>query len=354
MLLQDLFEKIEPGQRRRIELQIDKYENAIKEIENQEANMQSLDQDDYKIAGAEKELEDLKQAYQKYVDDLRAKLDADKKGKGADSFEKYMAAIVRHCPTIVNTCRKTGKFLYRGTKESAPAFYGKPFNERLAKDSNKMMHDAWNYAMDQAGVVAKRDNSIFTTTSKSLASNFGHQVYIVFFRDPFHFTWSDTDRDLVLSNEMMNRMVDPETVKEIMGYVWKDDDLREEYKKQYQYIQGGSSSTPVEFDPENYPVETYYSIFKKYNFYASFSALVQILPKLPAEFQKYKDFNAWVDPEAVIANFGLHIDEDLEGAFKQGYEITVRAEYYAVRADLEKKVRKYLGMNMYGGDDDNY
>lgn len=347
MLLQDLFEKIEPGQRKAIQLQIDKYERAIRDIEDQEANLSDLDSYNYKIAGAEKELEDLKQAYQKYVDDLKAKLASGNQGKGADSFEKYMAAIVRHCPTIVNACKSTGKLLYRGTKEDAPAFYGKPFNERVAKDSSSTMHDAWNYAMDQMGVVARRDNSIFTTTSRTLASNFGTQVYIVFFRDPFHFTWSDTDRDLVLSTEMMIRMVNPQTVKDIMGYVWQNDELREAYKTVYRYLRMEGASYEVEFNVDEYPVETYNSIFKKYNFQHSFEALVKILPKLPSEFQKYKDFNAWVDPQTVISDFGLHIDEDLEGAFEKGYEITIRAEYYAIRADLEKKVKQYLGMSQY-------
>jgi hypothetical protein len=347
MLLQDLFEKIEPGQRKAIQLQIDKYERAIRDIEDQEANLSSLDYDDYKIAGAEKELEDLKQSYQKYVDDLKSKLASAKQGKGADSFEKYMAAIVRHCPTIVAACKSTGKLLYRGTKEDAPAFYGKPFNDRYAKDSSSEVHAAWNAAMDAAGVVAKRDNSIFTTTSRSLASNFGSQVYIVFFRDPLHFTWSDSERDLVLSTEMMDRMVNPETVKQLMSYVWQNDELREEYKKMFRILKYESTAYPVEFDPATYPTGEHHEIFRKYNFKYSFDAFINILPKLPAEFQKYGKFEAWVDPQKVIENFGLHIDEDLEGAFKQGYEITIRAEYYAIRADLEKKVRQYLGMGQY-------
>lgn len=349
MLLQDLFEKIEPGQRRRIELQIDKYENAIKEIENQESNLQSLDQDDYKIAGAEKELEDLKQAYQKYVDDLKAKLDADKKGKGADSFEKYMAAIIRHCPTVVNACKATGKLLYRGTKESAPAFYGKPFDDRYAKDSKSEIHQAWNHAMKEAGVIARRENSIFTTTSRSLADNFGNQVYIVFFRDPLHYTWSDKEefRDLVLNTDKMPLMVDPETIRYVMRAVWENNDLKEQYIQKYRGISYLGPSEPVEFDPDKYPTDDYYEIFRKNNFRYSFEALVDIIPQLPPEFQKYKDFTAWVDSEAVIANFGLHIDEDLKGAFEAGYEITIRAEYYAIRLDFEKKVRKYLGMGQY-------
>jgi hypothetical protein len=107
------------------------------------------------------------------------------------------------------------------------------------------------------------------------------------------------------------------------------------------------ASYEVEFNVDEYPIEIFNGIFKKYNFQHSFEALVQILPKLPPEFQKYKDFNAWVDPQTVIEEFGLHIDEDLEGAFEKGYEITIRAEYYAIRADLEKKVKQYLGMSQY-------
>lgn len=343
MLLNELFEAINPGERKAIQLKIDQYQDAINQIESHQNQLDSYGSLPT-LPGTEKELEDLKQAYQQYIDELREKL---KDVKGTDSFEKYMAAIVRHCPTIVNACKATGKLLYRGTKEDAPAFYGKPFNDRYAKDSSSEVHAAWNVAMDAAGVVAKRDNSIFTTTSRSLASNFGTQVYIVFFRDPLNFTWSDKEKDLVLSAEMMDRMVSPETVIKIMSYVWQNDELREEYKKMFRILKYESTAYPVEFDPATYPAGEYHEIFKKYNFKTSFDAFVNILPKLPAEFQKYGKFEAWVDPETVIQNFGLHIDEDLEGAFDQGYEITIRAEYYAIRLDFEKKVRQYLGMSAY-------
>ena len=86
----------------------------------------------------------------------------------------------------------------------------------------------------------------------------------------------------------------------------------------------------------------------------SYRALVDIIGQLPAEYHKYGDFAAWADAEAVIANFGLHIDEDLKGAFEQGYEITIRAEYYAIRLDFEDKVRKYLGMGRYSRGSEHY
>lgn len=348
MLLNELFEAIKPGERKAIQLKIDQYQNAINQIEQHQSELDSYGSLPA-LPGTEKELEDLKQAYQQYIDELREKL---KDVRGTDSFEKYMAAIVRHCPTIVAACKSTGKLLYRGTKEDAPAFYGKPFNDRVAKDSSRDVHDAWNYAMDQAGVVAKRDNSIFTTTSRSLASNFGTQVYIVFFKDPINFTWSDSERDLVLSSEMMPRMVDTETVRKVMSAVWQDDNLREEYKKAYRRIRWEGPDYTVEFDPLNYPTDEPYEIFRKYNFLQSFEAFKEISSNLPPELKKYEDFKSWVNPKTVIQNFGLHIDEDLEGAFNKGYEITIRAEYYAIRLDFEKKVRQYLGMGAYSSDGD--
>jgi hypothetical protein len=355
MLLNDLFEAIKPGERRAIELKIDQYEKAIRDIEQHENELGSYSGLPT-LPGTEQELEDLKQSYQSYIDTLREKLRADQeknKGKG-DNFERYMKAIIKNCPTIVKTCKETGKLLYRGTKETAPAFYGKPFDERYAKDSNSEVHQAWNKAMKEAGVVARRDNSIFTTTNRGLASNFGTQVYMVFFRDPFHFTWSDRERDLVLDTSKMADLVGPETVKHVMTAVWANDDLREKYKTKYRNIAYLISDSPVEFDPATYQNDGYGEIFRRNNFQYSYRALIDIIPQLPAEYHKYADFDAWADAETVVANFGIHIDEDLKGAFEQGYEITIRAEYYAIRLDFEDKVRKYLGMGRYSTGSEHY
>lgn len=339
MLLQDLFEKLEPGEQRAIQLKIDRLKSATQEIENQQQSLKSIEQLPV-IPGTEKELEELKQAYQKMIDDLQAKLDAEKKKKGGDDFEKYMTAIVRHCPTIVKMCQETNMLLYRGVKERAPAFYASPFTKREPKDSYKDIHNAWNHAMDLMGVKAKRDNSIFTITSRGHASNFGDQVYIVFFRDPFNFTWSENIKDLVLDWEKAIEMVNPETVKSIMSYVWENEELQKEFKIYY-----GDSN--AKFDKNDYPHGDSYdgNVFERYNFRKSFDALKSILPKMPDEFKKYASFDAWVDPETLTKNFGLHFDEDLRGAFESGHEITINANYYAIRTDFEKRVREYLKMN---------
>ena len=348
MLLAHLFEKIEPGQRRAIQLQIDKYEKAMAEIERHENHLQSMDYDIPSIPGTEQHFEEMKVAYQKAIDNLKAKLKTD---KGSDSFEKYMAAIVKNCPSIVKACKSTGKLLYRGTNEDAPAFYGKPYDERRAKDSNTEVSDAFNAALKAAGAQATRDNSIFTTTSRNLADMFGRQIYIVFPRDPLHFTWSSTEKDLVISTEHMGDMVDPELIKQIMRPIWADDTLREEFIKIFRNEGYINPSNPIELDVENYPntkLSTFaVQPFSRHGFYWGFKTIEKMLPKLGQEYAKYGEFKNWVSPEFVIKNFGLKIDDDLEGAFTRGYEITIRAEYYAVRLDFEKRVKEYLGMNAF-------
>lgn len=348
MLLAHLFEKIEPGQRRAIQLQIDKYEKAMANIERHENHLQSMDYDIPNIPGTEQHFEEMKVAYQKAIDNLKAQLKTD---KGSDSFEKYMAAIVKNCPSIVKACKSTGKVLYRGTNEDAPAFYGKPYNERKAKDSNSDVSDAFNAALKAAGAQATRDNSIFTTTNRNLADMFGRQIYIVFPRDPLHFTWSNTEKDLVISTEHMKEMVDPSFVKEVMEPIWENAALREEFIKQFRQETYLNDSTQVEFDLEHYPnsKNTGYAVepFSRGNFFSSVNTIKRMLPKLDQKYSHLTDFKNWVSPKHVITNFGLHIDDDLEGAFNQGYEITIRADYYAIRLDFEKRVREYLGMNRY-------
>ncbi len=70
------------------------------------------------------------------------------------------------------------------------------------------------------------------------------------------------------------------------------------------------------------------------------------------QYTKYHDFENWVTPEAVINNYGIHIDEGLNAALRRGWEITVHAEYYAIRSDYEQQGRKLLGMSEYAGERD--
>lgn len=350
MLLNDLFEKVEPGQRRAIQLQIDKYEKAIQEIERHEYQLGDMDNEP-PIPGTEKQLEELKAAYQKAINDLKAKLG---QKKGSNSLEKFITAIQRHCPTILKSIKKTNLMLYRGTRESAPAFYGKPYEYRQSKDSVSNISNAFNKALKDAGAIARRDNSIFTTTSKSFADMFGHQIYMVFPRDPMHYTWSDVHKDLVLNDEHMGEMVDMNQIKEIMTIIWRDESLKAQYIQRLNRYIAPMPPDKIIFDPDEFPVKNgeygYFYPFSRHVFSTSLSALNDILPSLGKQYEAFRDFSNLVDPQAIIKNFGIHIDQDLDAAFRRGWEITINADYYAIRVDYEPQVRKLLGMREYPGN----
>jgi hypothetical protein len=351
MLLSQLFEKLEPGQRRAIELKIKDAEKEIRKIEDHEQKLDSLG---YlpNIPGTEKELEDLKQEYQKYIDELKEKLKQDDRQLKKDPLETYLKAIVRHCPTTVSACQRTGKLLYRGTKETAPAFYGKPFEKRMAKDSNTEYSDAFNYALKQAGAEARRDNSMFCTTNRNFAQGFGHELYIIFPRDPFHFTWSDKVKDLILNSENLGDMIDPTVVEDLMDNIWKNEELKKDVINYFANERGIYPSDVEEYNPLMFNADTR-GFFGKYTMYASVEAVRAVLPQMSDEFKAFQDLKLWVSPDRVIKNFGIYIDEDLEGAFKQRFEITVRGEYYAVHSKFEKKVMQFLGMAAKD-DDENW
>lgn len=354
MLLNDLYEALTPGERSAIELKINQYQNMISDIRGHEHKFSGMD--DFALPGTEKELEELKIEYQRVIDALKEKL---KTTKDSNGLERYIKGIVRNCPTIIQTIKKTNRMLYRGTRENAVAFYGKPYDQRNAKDSTSWMQEAFVSAMRKAGAVATRDNSIFTSTSESQASNFGGgHTYLIFPRDPFHFSWSDKERDLVLSESHMKQMSDPEIVKFVMKPIWDDPALREEFRQAYVNHRGTRPDFPLEFDAETYPSDKSkepgswsngYGAFQSGSFLASFYAFKDMLPKLGPEYQKYANFSEWVSPQAVVESFGMHIDEGLEAAFKKGWEITIRGEYYAIKSQYEAEVRKLLGMSRYGG-----
>lgn len=353
MLLNDLFErKLTPGERQGIELKIDKYKKALREIEKHQYAYNQMG--DIVIPGTEKQLEELKAEYKKVIDKLQAALDQE---KGKDGLSKFVAGIVKNCPTILKAMKTTDRMLYRGTRESMAAFYGRPYNERKSKDSSSDLSDAFNKALKDAGAVARRDNSVFCTTSRNLASMFGHTLYLVFPRDPMHYTWSDKEKDLVLNTEHMDKLVSPELVKDIMRQIWPNEKFRKEFIDVFKnelYLPDRKYED-FTFDVDKYPNGAdvnYVSPFRQHNFYASVHAAQAVLPYLGEQYNKYLDFANWVDSNSVITNYGIHIDEGLNAAFRRGWEITIHADYYAIRSDYEKQVRALLGMSEYAGERD--
>ena len=155
-----------------------------------------------KIAHLENEIARLKKAKQDtYWQKTDAKHMRDEiKQVNSDSQQaiKYFAYIERECSEAVDAVIKTGKFLFRGQEyTSKPVFVGRPWDKRKPRDSNAEAQVLYDKNLKLMGFTALRSNSIFTTSTKSDAAEFG-TIYAIFPKNGFSFTWSTVNQDLVL------------------------------------------------------------------------------------------------------------------------------------------------------------
>lgn len=135
---------------------------------------------------------------------------------GKEKTNLSLDEILDLCPTFVEAYKSTDKLLYRGIKSMSPdVFIGKPHQARVARDSSQEASDVFNTILKQHGIIARRDNSIFATSDLDQAKRYGHP-YIILPLDPFEFTWSKKQKDIVLSKFHVASLFDKE--KSILLY----------------------------------------------------------------------------------------------------------------------------------------
>lgn len=141
-------------------------------------------------------------------------------------MENLFKALRKNCKQIIKVYKELNKntftnkqFLYRGIRSSSDALYGKPFDARNPKDSNYDLHELLNDAIKSGGFIARRDNATFVTGDRSQASGYGHSLYVIFPVDGFKFTWSRTEKDVVLGGETRQKMLDKQVLAEIRAKI---------------------------------------------------------------------------------------------------------------------------------------
>lgn len=117
----------------------------------------------------------------------------------AATFENvWERLIVPNCSEILNIYKDTGIYLYRGTKNNPPIYRGRSLENRRPADSNAYLSDLFNRMLAVNGMTVLRNNSVFLTSSRSHAANFG-TIYMVFPINGFKFTYTN-QTDLVLDD----------------------------------------------------------------------------------------------------------------------------------------------------------
>ncbi len=110
---------------------------------------------------------------------------------------KLFSYIDKHCSSVVATVRSTKKVLYRGMDQDAPYFIGHPRKNRHPKDSSTSSQKQLDKLLSSLGFTALRQNSLFVTSNPNFAAQYG-DIYVIFPKDPFTFTWSSEYDDVVI------------------------------------------------------------------------------------------------------------------------------------------------------------
>jgi hypothetical protein len=137
------------------------------------------------------------------IESSNSELQAGQKEKQPDvDSETLIQLLERDCKTMCDTIRHTGKFLFRGIK-NAPArvFKGRSRENRKPKDSHPTIDTLVNFALEREGFIARRNNSIFTTSNLSDSQSYGLPYMIFPVDSKFSFTWSKKYDDFYVRME---------------------------------------------------------------------------------------------------------------------------------------------------------
>jgi transcription antitermination factor NusG len=332
MRLRNLYEvQIKPGERRGFSLRLKKLEDLqlkVAEMQSTISNLKNTSVPDV----LKKQMQDLIDAANIEKEKLYSGYDVSTTRPEVEGIPgnllQLFKAFDKNASTIMTAYRQTGKFLYRGIKSDEDSLYGKPFDERRAKDSNSKLSDLLNKALSDQGFDARRDNTSFTSGSKGQASNYG-TVYVIVPRDGFTFHYSKKIGDLVLDSNKLNLLVNNDLIRDLTNIVTS------KWNEVKQYF------------PHRYPEDNF---FVNYDYEQDLRGLQNAVAAgvLPQNLAKYNSLEDLIDSEKVIQNF-QYDQTDLVGAVNSGHEVMVRGPYYAIRADkFEKHFKNYLDLTASG------
>jgi len=122
-----------------------------------------------------------------------------------EKIKKIADKVKNECGKFYNACKKVNKVLFRGIRnERPPVFVSTSIEGRRPKDSNEIATIKFDTFAEQLGIRALRSNSIFATTQKSQAKEYGYYLYNIFPKDTADFSWSMKYSDIVLVPYMLD------------------------------------------------------------------------------------------------------------------------------------------------------
>ena len=118
------------------------------------------------------------------------------------SIENIRNFVVENCQPFIKEIggiqNITSKVMYRGTNVRSDYTIIVPaYTNRKPANTSAVLHKAFSSAMDQLGIKARRDNSLFVTSVYSDAGLYGREYVVIPIGD-FSFSWSNAIDDFYL------------------------------------------------------------------------------------------------------------------------------------------------------------
>jgi hypothetical protein len=340
MLMKDLLQQlmqlneapVKPGERKGISFKLKKLEkisDKLRQYQNSMSHMQMA-----QLPGElQKEMQQLQDKLNTEIDKVNKAYQIEYENSKVNDrpvkMNNLFKALAKNCKEIIKVYKELnrnefsrGKFLYRGIRSSDDALYGKPFDARKPKDSNRDLHELVNGTINKLGFTANRENSMFVTGDRSQASGYGNSLYIMFPIDGFTFTWSQTVKDLVLDSSKRRDMMNQDAIQQIRN-------LAIDAKK--------NSADPTLF-PITYPEDLFYDGYKYDSDVSTVAKMIKdgIFPK---ETQNLLD--AILTDDSIQDHFKF-TDQNFFNAILSEKEIYIRGDYYAVNVSHSTELFKFL------------
>jgi len=224
------------------------------------------------------------------------------------STDRILSAIQTECSDFLEVARSEHELLYRGIRSDASAFQGRSRDERKPKDSNKEVSTLFDELLQQLGFQALRKNSIFTSSNRGFASTYGWNVYMIFPKNGFSFTSTNT-KDLILDS--MSMLADNRRIQRFVG------ELKNFLIDNVPNWQSTVLGKAIYYD-------SWSEMFKELN--DQFHGQNQY--KLPEQFNaNWMDF---ISAQTLNDNFDPYQD-NLARALNTGHEVLINGEYWALK-----------------------
>lgn len=274
----------------------------------------------------------------------------DETGRNVHDRNQDMIAdyIGQHCSDILSLYQNTGsRVFYRGLSwphliRSAPglsyktfAFVGQSREDRRTKDSNTSQTQVFDAALATNGFKALRSNSLFVSSSPSVANDYG-SIWVIFPFNGFDFTYTNR-QDLVIDEQSLI-YYPPELVPIMEDWV----STQNMYDPDVRVIKANIQAVKVVDDKSKWDngnnVEFYANSMKPLlrealKIYNSSGRSDKRFEKMIGSRTQLKDF---IDPKAVMEYYRPK-NTDIAEPLKDQREVFLRCKYVAVQEDYFKK-----------------